>query len=105
MIFSATVPQYIQDLAVKKQKNPILLDLVGTDTNQVPDTIKNYGVIVESLAQKHAILKEIITSNPDKKIMVFTETKSDSKELGLLPYAEFLPLHGDLAQNERSRIM
>lgn len=32
MIFSATVPQFIQDLAAKKFKNPILIDLVGDDT-------------------------------------------------------------------------
>jgi superfamily II DNA/RNA helicase len=32
MIFSATVPQYIQEIAMKKLKEPILIDLVGTDT-------------------------------------------------------------------------
>jgi ATP-dependent RNA helicase RhlE len=33
MIFSATVPGFIQELAAKKLKNPILIDLVGDDTN------------------------------------------------------------------------
>jgi len=33
MIFSATVPAFIQELAKKKFENPILLDLVGNDTN------------------------------------------------------------------------
>lgn len=32
MIFSATVPQYIQEIAQQKQSDPILIDLVGTDT-------------------------------------------------------------------------
>lgn len=39
MIFSATVPQYIQDIAKDKMESPLLIDLVGTDTNQIPDTI------------------------------------------------------------------
>lgn len=30
MIFSATVPAYIQKLALATLKNPILIDLVGT---------------------------------------------------------------------------
>lgn len=33
MIFSATVPAYIQQLAKKKMKHPLLIDLVGTDTH------------------------------------------------------------------------
>jgi len=31
MIFSATVPLYIQKIAVESFKNPVLLDLVGTE--------------------------------------------------------------------------
>ena len=33
MIFSATVPGFIQELAARRLKNPILVDLVGNDTN------------------------------------------------------------------------
>lgn len=33
MIFSATVPAFIQELALKKFDDPILIDLVGNDTN------------------------------------------------------------------------
>jgi ATP-dependent RNA helicase DeaD len=33
MIFSATVPPFIQELASKKMNDAILLDLVGNDTN------------------------------------------------------------------------
>jgi len=29
MIFSATVPQYIQEIARKYMRNPLMLDLVG----------------------------------------------------------------------------
>lgn len=33
MVFSATVPGFIQELAAKKFNNPVLIDLVGDDTN------------------------------------------------------------------------
>lgn len=33
MIFSATVPAFIQELALKTFKDPILIDLVGNDTH------------------------------------------------------------------------
>jgi ATP-dependent RNA helicase RhlE len=33
MVFSATVPKFIQETAMKKMENPILIDLVGTDTH------------------------------------------------------------------------
>ncbi len=33
MIFSATVPAFIQELAKKRLNDPILIDLVGDDTN------------------------------------------------------------------------
>jgi hypothetical protein len=48
MIFSATVPEYIQDVAIQKLKNPILIDLVGTDTTQIPKQIKNICLLCNS---------------------------------------------------------
>ena len=50
MIFSATVPQYIQEIARKKMSDPILIDLVGTDSAQIPDTISNNIVLVKDNA-------------------------------------------------------
>ena len=48
MIYSATVPSFIQDLAAKRLKNPILIDLVGDDTNQVPDQIVHKAVLANN---------------------------------------------------------
>ena len=45
MIFSATVPGFIQELAAKKLKDPLLLDLVGNDTAQIPDRIEHKAVL------------------------------------------------------------
>lgn len=50
MIFSATVPAFIQELATKKLKDPVLIDLVGDDTNQVPERIVNKAILVKDEA-------------------------------------------------------
>lgn len=75
MIFSATVPAFIQELAAKRLKDPILIDLVGDDTNQVPERIINKAVLVrdDDAMLKH--VKTYIEANRDKKIIIFTETK------------------------------
>lgn len=102
MIFSATVPEYIQDIAMKKLNNPILLDLVGTDTTQIPKQIKNICLICNSDSQKRIMLKDFVSKNKDKKIIVFTETKDDAKQICSLQYAKFMGLHGDMDQRRRS---
>ena len=101
MIFSATVPEFIQQLALKKLNNPILIDLVGTDTNQVPERIINKAVICSSHANKLKHIQTFIENNKDKKILIFTETKTEAKAFEKFTYAHFLTLHGDLEQSAR----
>ena len=78
MIFSATVPAYIQEIAKKKMVDPVLIDLVGTETNQIPDTIHNMAIITADKDERLKMIKDYITKNRDKKIMIFTETKRDA---------------------------
>lgn len=80
MIFSATVPKYIQEIAIKKLKEPMLIDLVGTDSTQIPSRIKNICILCNSDSQKHSMLRDYIIKNRDKKMMIFTETKDEAKQ-------------------------
>ena len=96
MIFSATVPPFIQDLASQKMKDPIVLDLVGDDTNQIPERIINKAIICKSHQDKMKHVQSYIEGNRDKKILIFTETKTEAKTFEQLNYAKFLALHGDL---------
>lgn len=75
MIFSATVPGFIQDLAAKKLKDPILIDLVGDETNQIPERIKHFAVVVPDENQMWKHIQTYIENNRDKKMIIFTETK------------------------------
>jgi len=64
---------------MKKLNNPLLIDLVGTDSTQIPDRIKNICVLCNSDSQKHSMLRDYILKNKDKKMMIFTETKDEAK--------------------------
>ncbi|CDW89731.1 dead-box atp-dependent rna helicase 53-like [Stylonychia lemnae] len=101
MIFSATVPAFIQELAKKKFDNPILLDLVGNDTNQVPERIQNIGIMISDQKQRAKHIQRFIEENRDKKIIIFTETKQEARDFEKETYANFLTLHGDLEQSQR----
>ena len=79
MVFSATVPPFIQDLAAQKMKDPLLLDMVGDDTNQIPERIENKAVICKNHQDKMKHVQSYIENNRDKKILIFTETKSEAK--------------------------
>lgn len=65
---------------MKKLTNPLLIDLVGTDSTQIPDRIKNICVLCNSDSQKHSMLRDYIIKNKDKKMMIFTETKDEAKQ-------------------------
>lgn len=101
MIFSATVPHFIQKLAVDTFSNPVLLDLVGEEQTQMPKTIKHRVVLCDNeIRQKH-LLGDFIRRNPDKKTIVFTETKFDADQIASMKYANFKALHGDMDQRFR----
>lgn len=75
MIFSATVPLWIQKMAVQAFKNPVLLDLVGTEDSQIPQTIKHRIVLSEDENQRASLVYEFVKANPELKVLVFSETK------------------------------
>jgi superfamily II DNA/RNA helicase len=75
---------------------PLLIDMVGTNTNQIPDKIKHKAFIVQSDTQKYDLIKEYVQTYPEKKVMIFTETKLEAKAFGKLNYGRFVPIHGDL---------
>ncbi len=87
MIFSATVPAFIQELATKRLNNPVLIDLVGNDTNQVPERIINKACMVKDEKQMLQHVQNYIEMNRDKKIIIFTETKVLAKEFEKATYA------------------
>ena len=87
MIFSATVPAFIQELAKNKLKDPILIDLVGNDTNQVPERIINKAILIKGEEQMFKHIQTYIEGNRDKKVIIFTETKQTARDFEKFQYA------------------
>ena len=105
MIFSATVPNFIAKIASESMDKPVLIDLVGEDTNQLPATLVSKAIISPNFEHKIQHIKQFVQQNRDKKVMIFTETKSDAQRFVELDFAKFLPIHGDLDQRAREKAL
>ena len=105
MIFSATVPKYIQEIAREYLKDPLMIDLVGDDTTQMPDTISNEIVLCQNRKAKLEKIRKFVNRNPQLKILIFCQTKQEVKNYERETFARFGCLHGDLMQNSRLNIL
>ncbi|MFT6361521.1 MAG: ATP-dependent RNA helicase DeaD [Candidatus Paceibacteria bacterium] len=105
LMFSATMPEEIKELAQTILKNP---EFVHTEAAEVTNNnIKQYYYVVDEHERDDAILRLIETANP-KKSIVFCRTKRETARL-----AEYLEgqgyktaaLHGDMEQWDRQKTM
>ena len=78
MIFSATVPNFIAKIASESMDKPVMIDLVGEDTNQLPAQLVSKAILSPSFDHKVQHIKQFVTANRDKKVIIFCETKSDA---------------------------
>jgi superfamily II DNA/RNA helicase len=76
--------------------NPVMIDLVGEDENQLPDTLKTKAIITTGFENKLAHIQQYVSDNRDKKIIIFSELKREVQNFARLEFANFLPIHGDL---------
>lgn len=107
MLFSATMPTWVKDLARKHLKNPLIIDLVGNNEEKIAEGIKLLS-ITTSMATKRSLLGDLIkVYGKGCKSIVFTQTKRDADtvamSLGQVLSCE--PLHGDIRQAQRERTL
>ncbi|KAM3568409.1 hypothetical protein VYU27_009464 [Nannochloropsis oceanica] len=105
LLFSATTPSWVQDIARKYLKNPINVDAVGGG-NRAATTIRHVAVKVpDSYSARKNVLEDVIAAHScGGRVMVFTQTKSEADELSTSsPYAaeNTRVLHGDITQRQR----
>lgn len=77
--------------------DPVMIDLVGDNENQLPAQLQNIAVLSHSIKDKMTSIKNFVIANRSKKIMIFTQTKKQAIDFGYEKYANFLPIHGDLS--------
>ncbi len=105
LLFSATVPRAILQIAQQFQKDPIQINL--TQNKTVMGEIKQYYVNAPKQYKKRALSMLLHQLRPTRSI-IFTNTKSMVDELAQELCEEgFLAqgLHGDMKQLQRSTVM
>lgn len=106
LMFSATMPKEIKDLAETLMKKPTFLR-VEQEENLISNSIEQYFYIVDEHERDEAIIRLIDFANP-KKGIVFCRTKRETERL-----SQFLKgqgynteaLHGDMEQYDRREVM
>lgn len=104
LLFSATMPPKIQQLANKILRDPVEIKL---SVSKPADNIRQSAYVVYE-TQKLPLIKELFNRNPPHRAIVFSSSKLKCKELArALKNKDFKigEMHSDLDQNRREEIM
>lgn len=106
MLFSATMPKTIADLAAEYLNNPVTVAV--SPPGKAADKVEQYVHFVSGQNHKTEILKETISANPDGRAMVFLRTKHGAEKLMKhLEHVGFAAasIHGNKSQGQRERAL
>ena len=104
ILFSATMPDKIQQLAKTIMNNPVEVKLA---VSKPAENIKQSAFICYEV-QKLGIIKHLFSQEKPEKVIIFTGSKIKTKELAIaLIRAGYnaRAMHSDLSQNERDEVM
>lgn len=104
LLFSATMPPKIQQMASKILKNPVEIKLA---VSKPAEKIRQSSYICYE-PQKLPLLKSIFKNDPPQRVIIFSSSKLKVKELSRELRKSKLKIgemHSDLEQGERDRVM
>ncbi|KAL0692179.1 hypothetical protein Bca4012_059359 [Brassica carinata] len=101
LLFSATLPSWVQNIAARFLKHDKkTIDLVGNDKMKASNSVRHIALPCSKQAMSRLIPDIISLYSSGGSTIIFTETKDQASELsGLLPGAR--ALHGDINQSQR----
>ncbi|KAF5828319.1 P-loop containing nucleoside triphosphate hydrolase protein [Dunaliella salina] len=108
LLFSATLPKWINKVARRFQENPLLVDLVGEEnTGRLADTIRLLVMQVEYNQKINALMDAITMHAANGKTIVFVNTKARANEVcdSVSQVHPAVALHGDISQAQRDRAL
>jgi len=107
LLFSATMPEPIKELANEILNNPQFVSVVGEDEGVTNNVIEQEYYVIEETQRDNAIVKLLETEDTDKCI-IFCRMKREvdrlTEHLNAMGFSAE-GLHGDLEQSERERIV
>jgi ATP-dependent RNA helicase DeaD len=106
LLFSATMPKPIRELAGKILRDPVTIRT--EDTGQATsENVRQLYYVINEWERQDAIVRLLEDQNPEKTI-VFCRTRTEvdrlSNSLGAYGY-NTKPLHGDMEQPQRTEVM
>ena len=106
MLFSATMPKSIADLAGEYLTDPVTVEV--TPPGKAADKVEQYVHFVNGKNDKTDLLKKSLTENPDGRAIVFLRTKHGAeklmKHLDHVGYS-VTSIHGNKSQGQRERAL
>ncbi len=105
LLFSATMPHQIANIAKHYMKQPVEIKI--GKTNQGADNVLHHYYMVHA-SDRYLALKRIVDINPDVYGIVFCRTRQETKEVADKLMADGYnadALHGDLSQAQRDMVM
>lgn len=106
LLFSATIPREVEELAKKHLKKDY--KFVKVITEELKPKIEERLIKVSSSGQKMSELEKILREHVLEKVIVFVKTKKDAKEITQeLKRKGFnvVSLHGDMTQRQRENAL
>ena len=105
LLFSATYPQEIEDVAERVMQNPLVVEAPSTHEES---TIKQYFYQTNSDDERMTALRLLLAKHKPDSALVFCNTKLDTQDVAdeLVHYGFYaLAIHGDLDQRERDQAL
>ena len=106
LLFSATMPKTIAELAADFLKDPVQVSV--TPPGKAADKVEQYVHFVAGKGDKTDLLKKSLEENPDGRAMVFLRTKHGAEKLAKhLEHIGFkvASIHGNKSQGQRERAL
>ncbi|MBW8282147.1 MAG: DEAD/DEAH box helicase, partial [Rhizobium sp.] len=106
LLFSATMPKTIADLAASFLSNPAKVEV--SPPGKAADKVEQHVHFVAGQNAKTEMLKKILTDNPDGRSIVFLRTKHGAEKL--MKHLEIVgfsvaSIHGNKSQGQRERAL
>ncbi|KAF6144016.1 hypothetical protein GIB67_008202 [Kingdonia uniflora] len=107
MLFSATMPSWVNQLSKKYLKNPLVVDLVGESEQKLADGISLFSVVSTSFGKENVLSSLISKYGQEGKSIIFTRTKKDAEELSRSIGGSLATraLHGNMQQFQRDKTL
>ncbi|KAG1692801.1 hypothetical protein DVH05_024416 [Phytophthora capsici] len=108
LLFSATIPKWVKDVADKYMKKAEYVNLVKDSEDQASTDVQHIAIPCHWQGRPTLLANLLgVYAKKDSRTIIFAETKKDCNELAVHPEikTDCQVLHGDIAQEQRETTM